>query len=737
MKDNGCADDNLASMFASLTVSDANHNDDGLFQVMKAVEAAEITIKQQADENTRLRNELHKKIQELHKYEQVGDRHIDSSVVGNEGDVVKRNAIISEPSVVVIPSNVRPDIGDVATPSHPGIHYESNKLNGILKQPSANQTPSTSFPLNRYQIDGGYNQHLSSTLNVLMPVTESSSSILKQDLYIKIHEHEEEILQLQKHLADYSIKEAQVHNEKNVLEKRIAYMRAAFDQQQQDLVDAASKAISYRQDIIEENIRLTYALQRAQQERSTFVSSFVPLLAEYSLHPQVLDAQSIVSNVKVLFKHLHEKLIITDEKLKESQYQLAPWGFDMISNSASQSPSNHVGLVLTPGRNRLELVPQPAYSSGNMLNTSETQTMGDWEAREHQIGRSDSDLLRHLEPDDDLVKYSPHASRNIRPKDLPVQFTVNHRNPRPVHNFDQTTTNQVTFNDPAGINELDDVDANVPQNVKDSAKWSSHNSPYTTSLEEPNSSYSPYLPPVLEEHSTSLSEAGDDDPLPAIQDLQISGEAFPGQELQASGYSINGTTTCNFEWVRHLEDGSVNYIDGAKQPNYLVNADDVGTYLAIEVQPLDDRKRKGELVRVFANEHRKITCDREMLRHIEKTLYTGGASYRVSLSTVYLDIWEQVILTIKKDGYSIKSSGSGSISVSEKFSSITDIIIPCGHPIEFSIVCSSGVEHVLRADNNSSDISCSRDTIVITLRLFIMRANEKKKGKKKSLFFKR
>lgn len=35
----------------------------------------------------------------------------------------------------------------------------------------------------------------------------------------------------------------------------------AFDQQQQDLVDAASKALSYRQDIIEENIRLTYALQ--------------------------------------------------------------------------------------------------------------------------------------------------------------------------------------------------------------------------------------------------------------------------------------------------------------------------------------------------------------------------------------------------------------------------------------------------------------------------------------------
>jgi hypothetical protein len=31
---------------------------------------------------------------------------------------------------------------------------------------------------------------------------------------------------------------------------------------------------------------------------------------------------------------------------------------------------------------------------------------------------------------------------------------------------------------------------------------------------------------------------------------------------------------------------------GATEPNYLVTADDVDTLLAIEVQPLDDRKRK-------------------------------------------------------------------------------------------------------------------------------------------------
>uniref|UniRef100_A0A453NBV7 Uncharacterized protein n=1 Tax=Aegilops tauschii subsp. strangulata TaxID=200361 RepID=A0A453NBV7_AEGTS len=44
--------------------------------------------------------------------------------------------------------------------------------------------------------------------------------------------------------------EATILNEKHIMEKRIAYMRMAFDQQQQDLVDVASKSLAYRQDII-------------------------------------------------------------------------------------------------------------------------------------------------------------------------------------------------------------------------------------------------------------------------------------------------------------------------------------------------------------------------------------------------------------------------------------------------------------------------------------------------------
>lgn len=174
---------------------------------------------------------------------------------------------------------------------------------------------------------------------------------------------------------------------------------------------------------------------------------------------------------------------------------------------------------------------------------------------------------------------------------------------------------------------------------------------------------------------------------------------------------------------------------GAKQPTYLVTADDVDTYLAIEVQPLDNRKRKGELVKVFANEHRKITCDPVMHSCIEKTLYSGHASYKVSLSTRYLDIWESATLAIKRDGYSIKVNGPGGVLVSEKFSQSTIVTIPYGSPTEFSILDSRGVEHLLKAENDQGDINCSRDTIVLTMRLFIIRAGEKKKGRRRGLFF--
>ncbi|KHN05015.1 hypothetical protein glysoja_013922 [Glycine soja] len=727
-------DGKLADKFSGLNINQhaqqhvhdqsnlSSNNNDNLYQVMKAVEAAEATIKQQVEENSRLRSELLSKIQELEKYRQEDsvDQKSRLAAQWKEQEHGSYEARQSAPSIA------RSNTGD---------HSENSQINGTLRvQPndqlpmdntgySQLSSPSTrSVSPSRLLPEGDLDSRFNSPRQGLMPVVETNSnnnSLLKQDLAInKVREHEEEIILLRKRLADYSVKEGQIRNEKYVLEKRIAYMRLAFDQQQQDLVDAASKALSYRQDIIEENIRLTYALQDAQQERSTFVSSLLPLLAEYSLQPPVPDAQSIVSNVKVLFKHLQEKLLLTESKLKESQYQLTPWRSDMNhANVATQSQPHSIGAPLTTSnKNGLELVPQHMYSQVKPQVSVDAQAGTDWGL----LGRNQNGLSGGVATSvdaDDLGRFSPLASRYSSAPDASTHLVVTQGDNHPAHYGDEMTNKQVTFRDPMINNEVDDPDGDGTHSTREtSTNWSSGNPPYTTTVDDPSSSYSPYLPPVLEEPSSSFSEAADEDPLPAIEGLQISGEAFPGRELQACGYSINGTTSCNFEWIRHLEDGSFNYIDGAKQPTYLVNADDVGTLLAIEVQPLDNRKRKGEPVKVFANDNKKIACDPEMQNHIEKAFYSGHASYRVSHSTRYLDIWEPATLAITREGYSIKCSGQSGVVITEKFSPSTTVMIPYGHTSEFIIIGSSGDEHLLK-----TDFSGARDTIVLTLRLFILR----------------
>lgn len=756
--------DSLVPKLAGWNLNDSNNpkNNDGLYQVLKAVEAAEATIKQQVDENNRLRTELQKKILEVEKYRSGELKGQTPHSVGqldhlNEADGAHPSTLGFESQLpelrnmdsigrnlssnLFLAKDPRQNDLDLTLPNQGESQTEYSKVNGTLRAIPGGLTttdntgvshfssPSASFSPNRYQIEGEYDRQLNLSGQGLMPVAEVNSS-MKKDLVLKIQEHEQEVVQMRKYLSEYSIKEAQIRNEKYVLEKRIAYMRMAFDQQQQDLVDAASKAISYRQDIIEENIRLTYALQAAQQERSTFVSSLLPLLADYSLQPPVADAQSIVSNVKVLFRHLQEKLFVTEAKLKESQYQMAPWRSDMNLSNFAHSPPQSAGI-----KEGLELVPQQAYSSEKAPLSSDPRTTTDWDPLSNPQSGLNRDAERNPETDD-LGRYSPLTSRNTTVQVIPAQLAVSQGYTHSKPNSEETSSKQVTFSDLISSNEMDDSDMERHQNDREpSVNWANKSSAYTSQLDDPGSSYSPYLPPVLEEPSSSFSEAADEEALPAIEGLQISGDAYPGQGLQACGYSINGTTSCNFEWVRHLEDGSFNYIEGAKQPTYLVTADDVDTYLAIEVQPLDNRKRKGELVKVFANEHRKITCDPVMHSCIEKTLYSGHASYKVSLSTRYLDIWESATLAIKRDGYSIKANGPGGVLVSEKFSQSTIVTIPYGSPTEFSIFDSRGVEHLLKAENDQGDINCSRDTIVLTMRLFIIRAGEKKKGRRRGLFF--
>ncbi|KAA3475553.1 Retrotransposon gag protein [Gossypium australe] len=429
-------DGKLAGKLSGLALNDKEpFNDDSLFQVMKAVEAAEATIKQQAEENNRLRSELQKKIEQLEKYKVDGGSNPNASA--DKAANTDFNGTFTAPASSSSDNNKGLPIS-----------FPSSPLSAV------------SFPPTRRQLDGEYDSTLPQGL-MPIPKVNSSNSLWKQDVTLKVREQEEEILQLRKQLAEFSVKEAQIRNEKYVLEKRISYMRLAFDQQQQDLVDAASKALSYRQDIIEENIRLAYQLQAAQQERTTFISSLLPLLTEYSLQPPVPDAQSIVSNVKVsllmhsncingfsliqsvllqnpyqlavklgcslyfisppqilkwsllvLFKHLQEKLIVIESKLKESQYQLAPWRSDVNhSNFAPQSPLHSLGATLpTSSKNGLELVPQPTYSLGKTQLLSGAPKDFKWDLPSQQQGGLGGGVAsKKLEPDD-LGRYSPIAS---------------------------------------------------------------------------------------------------------------------------------------------------------------------------------------------------------------------------------------------------------------------------------------------------------------------------------------
>ncbi|GAB2277257.1 hypothetical protein Dimus_011964 [Dionaea muscipula] len=687
----------LTDRFSGLNVRDENEQS-GLNQVIKVIEDAESTIKQQIDENNRLRAELQIKDQEL---EILKSDKPTVSMFGHQGTLVFHDSTVknNDPG--------RQFNGD----SHSAISRNNDILNSLPGGQRNGDNAGYSHPPSpyyadvspgRYPMDGAYDAHSNLHGQGLLAESSNSTYLWKQDLIQKVREHKEEIMLLKKQLTDYSIREAQLRNEKYLLEKRISNMRMAFDKQQQELADAAVKALTYRQDVIEENVRLSYLLQDAHQERSTFVSSLLSVLAEYSLQPSVPDALSIVTNVKVLFKHLQEKLSITEAKVKESQYQLIPFRTDISSpHFAPLSPRRSSGSVPSSRKNGLEIVSQPAYPPGN-------------HARQNNLSGA---VAENVELDG-MGRYSPTASRNTGFHDVSTQVAVTQDGMHMSQYHGETTSRETKLKDPVSSSVMFEPDSDVQYGEREPpVNWGSGTSPYANTLVE-TSSYSPYLQTVPEEPSSSFSEVADDDPLPAIRDLQISGEPYPGSVLMASGHSINGTTCCNFEWVRHLEDGSFHYIDGAKEPKYLVTADDVNTTLALEIQPLDDRKRKGELVKVFVNEHRKITCDPEMQSQIDRNLLNGQASYSVYLSTGYPDKWEKASLLVKREGYTITSMEPRGSVISDKFLPLTSVSITTGLPSEFSIITANGTEHVLLAEN-IPEISSLRDLIVLTLRTFI------------------
>ncbi|KAH0449022.1 hypothetical protein IEQ34_022822 [Dendrobium chrysotoxum] len=167
-----------------------------------------------------------------------------------------------------------------------------------------------------------------------------------------------------------------------------------------------------------------------------------------------------------------------------------------------------------------------------------------------------------------------------------------------------------------------------------------------------------YIPSPLETQASPFTEVGEPS-LPGIEVFQIIGEAKPGCTLRACGYPTNGTYLCIFQWVRHLENGTRQSIEGATVPDYVVTADDVDTYLAVDCIPMDESGRQGELVSLFANNQNKITCDSDMQHEIETHLSSGRAVFNVMLLIKVPNGQSTQFVLIGSDGTTLPFSTSG------------------------------------------------------------------------------
>ncbi|XP_043696875.1 uncharacterized protein LOC122647562 isoform X6 [Telopea speciosissima] len=175
-----------------------------------------------------------------------------------------------------------------------------------------------------------------------------------------------------------------------------------------------------------------------------------------------------------------------------------------------------------------------------------------------------------------------------------------------------------------------------------------------------------HFPTLYEEHASSASEEG---LLPGIEGFQIIGDAKPGNTLQACGYPVNGTSLCIFQ---------------------------------------------GDLVKLFANDQKKITCDPAMQEEIEKHISAGRATFNVLLLIDSSDLWEPTTFILKRSSYIVKINSMEVVVIEENYSADLSIKIPFGLSSQFVLTCSDGTSHPFSTNNDVR----MRDTLVLTMRIF-------------------
>ncbi|THG23308.1 hypothetical protein TEA_026203 [Camellia sinensis var. sinensis] len=622
------------------------------------------------------------------------------------------------------------------------------------------------------------------------------------ELYSRATAQQEEILFLRKQIAVACVKELQLLNEKYDLERKLAELRLAIDDKRNEAINSDSNELASRKGHLEENLKLAYELKATEEERCIFTSSMSGLLADYAIWPHVINASSLSSSVKMLMVvygvGLKGKLSYLSSTQLKGQLRLYLPNSELVIFQDISGFHLHDQLQLkirTSHARIAELMPMVGNHAGDgwldkdgpdpsLVNSQFPNRYSGWQSSvsNHSIGEQQLESIDKM-PRDWLD--NDHTEMKSFMGNHEMQQPSNNDNPLKV----APNTDRSGLGIPFGHNKCfkfvkvgmgkgnlrnliifhcqeQELQSSLPSSaIVRMSSWEigspnpgglSDRSGLNRRFDSPEESTydSSFRFPTGHDGVGSVVSEGD----PGIEDFQIIGEAKPGGVLLGCGYPVRGTSLCVFQWVRHLQDGTRQYIEGATNPEYVVTADDVDKLIAVECIPMDDQghqvfydlcfkdvvlcviygmrkanrgdevgqwlhgskgNTKGELVKRFANDQNKITCDPDMQLEIDTHISKGQATFSVLLLMDSSENWEPSTLILKRSNYQIELNKTQVVAIAEKFSKD---LSNCGPRVEVGVgvgVVPCGTTPMLM-----------RDTLVLTMRMFQSKAlDERRKGK--------
>ncbi|CAA0827151.1 Unknown protein [Striga hermonthica] len=499
----------------------------------------------------------------------------------------------------------------------------------------------------------------------------SSQDQETMELYTQVRAKEKEIMYLREQIALASIRESQMLNEKYTLETKFSELRMALDEKQSEVIVSASNELARRKGDLEVNLNLLNELKVAEDERHIFTSSMLGILAEFGALPHVTNASALTNSIK----HLHDQLQL---KIRTSHARLAE-----VNSMIGYNSRNGLGDKEIPGL---------APSGGQFPSTS----MG-VRGLSHYSQYNDGKIM---DPAHDPSRY------------------VQENDSKQVKSLTRSSEMRQSPNNETLLRTLPNIDRHAASRIMDNML---ERNGYPSVSEQRSYDQFSHLP--MHENAGSFGAEGDG---PGIEGFQIIGDARPGCKLLGCGYPVRGTSLCMFQWVRHNPDGTRQYIEGATNPEYIVTADDVDKLIAVECIPMDEQGRQGDIVRIFANDQHKITCDDEMQEEIDTHISRGQAAFSVLILLENSENWEPASLLLRRSGFQVKDERKQDVIITEKYSKDLTIKIPSGFSTQFVLTCSNGSSYPFSTNN---DIRM-RDTLVLTIRIFQSKAlDEKRKGK--------